>query len=293
MRQGFFFTLLISCSLIFAFIAQSSSVPTLPRYDHVVIVVEENHSQKHILGGGNTSCPYMQSLAAMGANMTQCFAETHPSEPNYHALFSGSTQGVKDDGCDYSFSGPNLARALLDAGLTFAGYSEDLPKEGATDCSAGGRSGYRKKHNPWVFFQGEDKDKLPTSVNLPFKGYFPKDFRKLPTVSFVIPNQMNDMHDGTPAQADAWLKKNLDSYIRWAKKHNSLLIVTWDEDDHTENNQIPTFFVGAKVCKGDFSEKINHYDVLRTILDMYGLPAINKAVDAKTITDIFNCKGKP
>jgi len=117
---------------------------------------------------------------------------------------------------------------------------------------------------------------------------FPTDFTKLPTISFVIPNQDHDMHDGTINQADTWLKTNLDSYVKWAKTHNSLLIVQWDEDDFTTTNQIPTLFVGPMVKAGNYSENINHFNVLRTLEDMYALPTVSKSTTATPITDVWN-----
>ena len=88
----------------------------------------ENHSYGEVLGG--PSAPFLASLAASGAVLTQSFAITHPSEPNYLALFSGSTQGLTDDSCPHQYAGPNLGASLLAAGRTFAGYSEDLPVAG-------------------------------------------------------------------------------------------------------------------------------------------------------------------
>src|SRR5262249_42636584 len=147
---------------------------------------------------------------------------------------------------------------------SFGGYSEDLPYTGFTGDSYGD---YARKHNPWVSFTD-----LPASLNMPYAGYFPSDYSQLPTVSIVVPNQQNDMHDGTIAQGDAWLQSNLDSYVQWAQTHNSLLIVTWDEDDFSQSNQVPTIFVGPMVQPGQYGEQIDHYSVLRTVEDMYGLP---------------------
>ncbi len=154
--------------------------------DHIVIVVEENHSYKKIVG--NSKAPYVQSLIKQGALFTKAYAVTHPSQPNYLALFSGSTQNVTDDSCKGPFSGANLASELKKAGLTFTGYSENLPKTGYTGCST---NVYARKHNPWAQFSN-----VPTAWNRPLTD-FPKDFSKLPTVSFVIPNVKDDMHDGT------------------------------------------------------------------------------------------------
>ena len=129
---------------------------------------------------------------------------------------------------------------------------------------------------------------IPSSSNQPFTAFpSPANFASLPTVSWVIPNLQDDMHDGTIAQGDAFLKNNLDAYAQWAKTHNSLLIVTWDEDDSSQSNQIPTIFYGAGIKAGQYGETINHYNVLRTIEDMYGLPPLGHAAQAKPITGIW------
>ena len=80
---------------------------------------------------------------------------------------------------------------------------------------------------------------------------FPADFTQLPTVAVVIPNEQNDMHDGTIAQGDAWLQSNIEPYRQWAMTHNSLLILTFDEDDTSATNQIFTLFLGPMVAPGD------------------------------------------
>ena len=251
----------------------------VPRYDHVVVVMEENHSYDEIIG--SSSAPYINNtLAAGGALFTQSFAIEHPSEPNYLDLFSGSNQGVTDDSCPHTFSTANEGAQLIAAGDTFAGYSEGLPSAGSTVCTSGA---YARKHVPWVNFSN-----VPAADNLPFTS-FPSsaNYASLPTVSWVIPNLNDDMHDGTIAQGDTWLHTNLDAYAQWAKTHNSLLIVTWDEDDSSMSNQIPTVFYGANVKQGSYSETINHYNVLRTIEDMYGLPYAGAAASATPITDVF------
>lgn len=173
----------------------------VPRPDHVVIVIEENHSYSEIIG--SSAAPYINSLASQGALFTQSYATTHPSQPNYLHLFSGSNQGVTNDSCPHSFSTANLGRYLLDASLSFAGYSEDLPSVGSPICTSGA---YARKHAPWVNFTN-----IPTTTNLPFS-YFPSDYTTLPIVSFVIPNLNNDMHDGTIQQGDSWLQQHLGAY---------------------------------------------------------------------------------
>jgi phosphatidylinositol-3-phosphatase len=259
--------------------AVGRAATTPPRFDHVVLVMEENHSYNEIIG--NSSAPYINSLASQGALFSNSFAIEHPSQPNYLDIFSGSNQGVTNDTCPHTFSSNNLGNELRTAGFSYSSYSEDLPSDGSTVCTSGN---YARKHNPSVNFSD-----LPASTNLRFSD-FPTStgYSSLPTVSLVDPNLQNDMHDGTIQQGDTWLQNNMDAYAQWAKTHNSLLIVTWDEDDSSQSNQIPTLFVGANVTPGSYSERINHFSVLRTLEDAYGLGALGSSASATPITDVFS-----
>jgi acid phosphatase len=256
---------------------QPRLTPTIPRINRIVVVIEENHAFQEIIG--SSAAPYINSLAGRGALMTESFAPTHPSEPNYLELFSGSTQGVVDDSCPLHFNGPNLASELLAKHGTFGGFSESLPAPGYLGCSAPG--GYVRRHNPWVDFGN-----VPPWENLPFTR-FPTDFTRLPTVSYVVPNLSDDMHDGTVQQGDLWLAVHLSSYVRWASTHNSLLIVTWDEDDGNYGNRIATLFVGPMVQPGRYAEFISHANVLRTIEAIYALPFIGNTAGVSAIKNIW------
>src|ERR1700712_2303292 len=253
----------------------AGQVSAVPRPDHIVVLLMENHSASSILG--DAKAPYLNSLAASGASMTASFAITHPSQPNYLALFSGSTNGITDDSCPHTFTGDNIGSELLAADLGFMTYSESLPSVGFTGCSSGN---YVRKHNPAANFPD-----VPASSNQPLTA-FPSDFSTLPAVSYVVPNLQNDMHDGTIAQGDTWVQQHMKPYVAWAMQHNSILLVTWDEDDYTSANRIPTIFVGAGITSGRYSETINHYDVLRTIEDAYGLAPVGASATAKPILDI-------
>jgi hypothetical protein len=256
---------------------------SVARPDHVVMVIEENHSYSQIIG--SQSAPYINSLAKQGALFTQSFATSHPSQPNYLELFSGSDQGVTtDDVPTQVFTTANLGAELLQDNLTFGGYSEDLPAVGSTVSSSGA---YARKHNPWVDWQGGTSDNaIPSGDNLRFSD-FPTDFGSLPTVSIVVPNLNHDMHDGSVKQGDTWLDDNLDSYVQWAQTNNSLLIVTFDENDGSNGNHIATLFVGPMVIPGQYSETITHDNVLRTVEDMYGLSHAGASDTADPITDVW------
>ena len=221
---------------------------------------------------------------------------------------------------------------MIHKGRSFKGYCEDLPAIGSTvDCTrnAAGEIVYARKHAPWISFGNvPNGSTIATSSNLRFSD-FPSDpakFATLPTVAFVIPNLEHDMHNGKPPESiprgDAWLKKNLDAYYQWAKKNNSLLIVTFDECDNDVEgyagltnplvlprgkyrrdlqNRIVTLFAGAHIKAGEYTEGkgITHVNILRTLEAMYGLPRAGAQQpnaagggirDDYIITDVFEKK---
>ncbi|VAW28731.1 Acid phosphatase [hydrothermal vent metagenome] len=268
----------------------------LPTYSHIVIVIEENKDYDKVIG--NAAAPYINNvLKKEGANFTQMYAEEHVSEGNYFWLFSGDDQGVghfdviptKQNNKNYPFKTYNLGEQLIKNGYTFKGYSESLPAIGDAVSRVGY---YARKHVPWVSFSNvPNGTSVESSSNLQFK-QFPKDFNKLPTVSFVVPNLIHDMHNGKAPKSvkdgDDWLKENLNSYYQWAKSHNSLLVITFDENsDRTHylgytdpasknisiRNRIPTIFAGAHIKPGNYTEGkgVTHVNILRTIEAMYGL----------------------
>ncbi len=313
------------------------------RPDHIVIVIMENHSFGQIIG--SPQAPHINALAAEGANIinapsdpngthTGSHAVRHPSQPNYLELFSGNNQGTIGDGHPGTPSEPytlpppfgpaNLGAALRHAGFSFTSYCETLPSVGYDGDSAGGSNGYQRKHNPAVNWQSSDagpgNNHLPLELNQPFYELpgqqgtgFPSDFNLLPTICIVVPNQLHDMHNGSIAQADGWLYDNMiQTYYQWAKTHNSLLVVTWDEDgSNTPSNQIPTIFAGPMIQPGNYTETdlnidnpyvgfpgdpgtqtptgtaMNHWNVLSTLLDLYGLAHIDRSINRPALTDIF------
>jgi phosphatidylinositol-3-phosphatase len=246
--------------------------------DHVVVVVFENKSASQI--DGSPAAPYFNSLMAESAILTNYRAVTHPSQPNYLALFSGSTQDVTDDRCPLNLGArPNLARQLIDSGHTFVGYSEGLPSVGYTGCAAGR---YAAKHNPWVNFSN-----VPPALNQPATA-FPTDFSALPTVAFLTPDLCNDMHDCSVSTGDSWLRSHLDAYVHWAREHNSLLVVTFDEDDESSANRVLTFISGAGVRPGRYNQPVDHFGLLSTLEGLYGLGRLGSAATALPITDIWS-----
>jgi phosphatidylinositol-3-phosphatase len=284
--SGKVFQALLGFAMLLRSASTLQAVP--PAYDHVVIVIEENEQYQAIIG--STQAPYINSLANNGVSLASMHAIVHPSQPNYLELYSGSNQGViSDSSVGAKFTTPNLGASLIAAGRTFAGYSESLPAEG--DITSDNVNGYVKRHCPWICWMPATDplglNQIPRNLHKPFTA-FPSDFTQLPTVSFVIPNNDNNMHTGSISTADAWIKTNLSAYAEWAKTNNSLLIITWDEDSFQQANRIPTIFYGANLQPWQNNGAWSLHNLLRTLEDMYGLPHAGRAAQVPPITGSFS-----
>jgi hypothetical protein len=240
---------------------------------YVQLVIFENEGYGQIVG--SSSAPYITKLAKTWANMTQSSAIGHPSEPNYLALFSGSTQGVTSDACPVSFSVPSLGGELLAAGLTFTGYAESMPSNGFTGCTSG--TLYARKHVPWTDFTD-----VPAANSIVYPGALSSPPSRF---TWITPNMCDDMHDCSVATGDTWASKNLPNLIAWDKANNGVLILTFDENDGSPGNRIATILAG-NVNPGAYSQKITHYSVLRTIENIFGLAPLGKSATATAIQNV-------
>ena len=263
----------LACALVAPPFARAAA---LPRPAHVVVIVEENKTLAQIVG--ERDAPYLTAVARSGALFTNAFGEMHPSQPNYFALFAGLTNTNGDD-CPANViprNAPNIASELLAAHETFAAYSEALPSTGFRGCWAGT---YARKHAPWTHFTN-----VPQSLHHPLGDLHA--FGDLPTLTFIVPDVDDDMHDGTVKEGDDWAERHLAPLLKWAQTHDTLVVFTWDEG-FDKANSIPTMFVGPMVRAGTYTERIDHLRVLRTLEDMYGLAPTGKADDVEPITDIW------
>lgn len=247
---------------------------------YVQLVIFENESYGDVIG--SSQAPYITSLAKTWANMTDSHAITHPSEPNYLALFSGSTQGVTGDNCPVTFKTASLGSELIKDGLTFTGYAESMPRNGFEGCQAHPDklpSGYlyMRKHVPWPDFT-----KVPRKNSIVYRR--PLDEPPSRFV-WITPNMCNDMHDCSIGTGDKWASKNLPKLIAWDAANDGILILTFDENDGSPGNQIPTILAG-NVNPGQYGQNINHYNVLRTIEDIFGVKPLGNAGSATPIQGV-------
>jgi hypothetical protein len=265
---------------------------TVPTPSHVIVVIDENHAYNEVIG--SSFCPYINSLLGDSntALFDSSFGLTHPSQPNYLLFYSGSNQGVTTDGISSStpFTTCNLGASIIAAGKTFTGYCEDLPSVGSLSTTSGN---YARKHNPWSNWQGTGTNSIPKASNQPLTALpTSKNYSKLPTLTYIIPNLADDMHNPSSittsaSNGDVWFKAHIDTLIQWVKKNNSLLIFTFDEDDGFNGNQITTIFIGQMVKGGTYHENISHYNILRTIEKMYGLSSCSAEGSVNPITDCW------
>ena len=261
----------------------------VPQLDHVIVVVMENQRYDVV-----RVQPYTASLIASGAELTQTYGITHPSQPNYFALWVGSTLGVSTNGCPVPgspFPYENFGHACEAAGLSWRAYSENLPVAGGTACSYDGDAAtglYTRKHAPWTYFTNVDHSRERPYADLA------ADIAggTLPNLAFVIPNNCHNTHNFTTPgcsvpDGDAWLAANLPPMLN-ALGPNGVLILTWDEDDDAASNHILTVFAGARVIPGAVSSRrVNHYTVSRTISDALGLAPMASAILETPIDDIW------
>ncbi len=252
----------------------------VPPLDHVIVVVLENHSYSQAL-----AMPYLRSLADSFASFADSRAITHPSQPNYLAMWAGSTLGVTSNTCPAPgspFYAENLGHACEAAGVTWRAYSENLPFAGSDTCDTAGAL-YARKHEPWTHFGN-----LTHLNERPYED-LAADIaaNALPRLAYVVPNQCNDGHDCPLTVTDAWLAAEI-PMMRAAVGPNGVVVITWDEDDGSAGNLILTVVCGAPVKTRYVSATpITHYTLLRTICDAVGVAPFAAAAAESAIGDIW------
>jgi len=248
------------------------SVP-VPHFTHVVVVVFENHESSSI--AGNPDAPTFNALARRYGTLTNYTAVAHPSLPNYLALVSGSTQGITSDCTDCIVGARNLADTLGAARKSWKTYAEDLPYPGFTGASY---DRYAKKHDPLLYFRDVADSPVSRRHVVPFTR-LAGDLRRhrLPAFSLIVPNLCNDMHDCSVATGDAWLKAHIAPLVRSRELRGGVVFVVFDEgtSDTGGGGRVEALALGPTVRRGSkFTRATNHYGLLRTIEDAWGLPRL-------------------
>jgi phosphatidylinositol-3-phosphatase len=279
-------------SLIFLRLPAYSAIPV---HGHVVIVMEENSNFSQIIG--NSNMPYLNGLAKQYAIGTQYYANTHPSIGNYFELTVGQILTNDDGQTPHSFpvSSDNVVRRLLAAGKTWKAYCESIPSVGYT----GGDIGYYAvRHCTLPYMTDVQNNATQVKSLVPFS-QFTTDLNSgaLPAYSFVAPNLIHDLHNGTAAQADYWLEQNIDPLLHNATfMRDGLLLILFDESDNDNTHgggRVVWVAVGPKVQKGYSSTKFyQHQSTLRLSLEALGLTRWpNAAAQAPSMAEFFTSAG--
>ena len=257
--------------------AQNTTAPKSTSLQHVFVIVEENKEYGDVIG--NAQAPYINKLAQTYATADNYYGVAHPSEPNYIALTSGSTNGVTSDctppsSCLHQV--PNIADNIEKSGRTWKAYAESMP----SNCYAYNTGEYATKHVPFLYYTDILNNQARcTDHVVPFT-QLTTDLQSVnttPNFAFISPNLCNDMHDCSVAQGNNWLAANVPTILnsKAFTTENSLLIITWDEGEVTSNH-IPTILIGSNIKQHyhGSSTQYNHYSLLHTIEQQWKLPTL-------------------
>ncbi len=279
------------------------SQTTVPRAGHVVLIIEENHEFSQVYPSG---MPWFVSQAQADGGIATDFTSSIGSFQSLGAylwLSSGSTEaqfGCNGSNCAQPITDDNIFRELDMRGMTWKVYAQSLPSVGYL---GNGPAPYIKGHNAAVWYSSVINNPSDLQRVVPFTE-FQQDLaaNNLPEYSIIIPDGLNDAHDGTLAQADAFLQTNIapllaSSYFQ--PGGDGVLFFTFDECGAGENSTCGahTFsaLLGPLVKHGYLSgTAYSQSDMLRTIEDVLNLqPYFGAAASAKDMADFFATSGTP
>ncbi len=263
-----------------------SSAAGVPNFSHIYVIMMENREYSSIVG--SSSAPYINSLIAQYGLATSSYAIGHPSEPNYVAFVSGGTQGVTSDG-HYDLGADNLFAQVSASGRTWRAYEQSDPGNcfaGSSASSVADGTGlagsYARKHNPAILFTSVSGNAAQCSNIVGLAGFDPA----AANFEFITPNEINDMHDGSTTDGDAFLRAFVPQITTSPSFANSLLVITWDEGSSNANGggHIVTIAITPHMTPGfEATATYNHYSVLRTIEQAWGLPYLGAAASASAL----------
>ena len=262
----------------------------VPNFQHIVIVIFENKEFGSVIG--SPKMPYFNILASSYTLLTEHYATTHPSLPNYISLIGGDTFDIKSDCEDCYVNATSLPDLIEQSGRTWKTYQENMPEA----CHLGSTLRYVQKHNPFIYFdpirlnaERCAQSIVPlTQLNVDIAS------KSLPNFIFITPDICHSAHDCGLDQADAWLKIMMNTLVVafGATNEPYLIILTWDEGqgDHSccglpksAGGRVATVLISPQVKTGFQDDTpYSHYSILKTIAEAWGLPYLGHAADAET-----------
>jgi phospholipase C len=287
-----------SCSAV----TQTAATPSADWKGSVFTIVMENHSKGQIFG--NSDAPFINQIASQNAIASGYHdSYVHPSEPNYIWMVSGENFGILNDNDpgagNHIAATSHIADQLEGAGLTWKTYQESM----GTECTLYSHDLYASKHNPFVYFDdinGWDGKQLNST---PRCREHVVDYSQLdadiaagtlPKYAFITPNLQDDMHDGSIAQGDAWLAREIPK-ILGTKEFNDggAIFLLWDEGGGLIPGDDPPMIVISPHAKPGFQSQTS-YDTssyLKTVEQILGLqelPCAQNSASVQPMTDLFS-----
>lgn len=250
---------------------------------HVWLIIFENRSYGDVIG--NRNAPYINGLANHFASAADAHAVGRPSEPNYLALISGSTQGVTDDK-NHTLDAPTLLDQLDTVHRSWRIFAENVPPGCFTGATAsGGPDGagtYARKHEPAISFRSVSANPARCGRITSLSAFDPAaaDF------SLVIPNMCHSMHDCSTGEGDRWLASFAPRILNSAAwRSGGILLITFDEAHGGDATQhVPLIIASLRTASGTrIAQHVTHYGLLRTIESVWGLPCLAKSCAATPI----------
>jgi acid phosphatase len=256
----------------------------------VLVIVEENHSLAQMRAG----MPFLYGVARRYGYATDYRAITHPSLPNYLAIAGGSTLGVSDDAnpSAHTLHGPSIFGQTLSKGGTAKLYAEALP----SPCARTSAGAFAVRHAPWAYFVDERAACRRGMVNAgtPTSGALTRDITAgaLPTTGMLVPDLVHDAHDGSLAQADAWLKGWLPRLTAGPDFRSGRLaiVVTADEDNYTRVDKVLTVVLAKGLRHKVVSTPLTHYSLTRFFDDVAGAKPLRNAAKATPLEAAFGLR---
>jgi hypothetical protein len=245
---------------------------------HVFVVVMENTGLDRALG----SQPIAR-LAAASALATNYRAVARPSLPNYLALTSGSTWGIADNGY-HPLPSEDLGTQLTTAGVTWRAYMEGMTTEAGCMRSP---YPYALKHNPFAYYGGA----CPSNV-VPIEALDADLAGDTPNFVWITPGLCHDGHDCAVDIAGTWLDGLVSRIVSSdAWRSGGMLFIVWDEGDGGDGNLVPLIVLTRNATGTRIETQYDHYSLLATIEDIFGLPRLGAAATALPLTQLIASGG--
>ena len=252
----------------------------------VIVIMEENHAQ----GSSYSSMPYLAGLSTTYGKATKYYAIGHPSLPNYLEIWGGSAFGTSSDcgvGCGPIGAGDtSIWDQTIAAGKPAKAYQESMN----SNCQTGSSAGYVARHGPWPYFTNATSRANCVANDVPLTA-LQADITagNLPVTGEITPNLTNDWHDGTAAQADAFLKVWVPALMAgpdYTAGRLTILVVT-DEDDSSAGNNVAFTVINPKLSGVTVATTTNHYSLTRWLEDNAGTGYLGGASTAFDLKAAF------